>query len=67
MKKYIINYQLLGGSFNFNDWFLTTNGKEVISYFFDGLLNLINNSWAKDFGIPKNKLLKNQLKNIYQF
>ena len=34
MKKYIINYQLLGGSFNFNDWFSTTNGKEVISYFF---------------------------------
>lgn len=56
MKKYIINYQLLCGSFNFNDWFLTTNDKEVISYFFDGLLNPVNNSWAEDFGMPKNKL-----------
>lgn len=65
MRKYIINYQLSGGSFKFNDWFSTTNGKEVISYFFDRLLNPVNNSWAEDFGIPKNKLNKLN-KNIIQ-
>ena len=43
IKKNIINYQLLGGSFNLNDLLSTTNGKEVISYFFDGLLNPVNN------------------------
>ena len=53
MKKYIINYQLLRGSFNFNDQFSTTNGKEVISYFFNGLLNPVNNSWDEDLGIEK--------------
>ena len=30
--------------------------------FFDGLLNPVNNSWAEDFGIPKNKLNKKIVK-----